>query len=152
MNILIIEDNMADQFLIMEAFKNTSEDCVLHCVDDGAAALDWINDGTDNVDDCLPDVVLSDLNLPTMSGHEVLGEMKQNSDLMKIPVIILSGTTVNDEIERSYELGACAHVEKPSSMERYYEFAKSVLDAWTPSGFLFGPALGISPSTVGAAQ
>lgn len=152
MNILLIEDNLADQFLIIEAFKKTSEDCVLHCVDDGAAALDWLNCGTDNVDDCLPDVVLSDLNLPTTSGHEILGEMKQISELMKIPVIILSGTTLNAEIERSYELGACAHVEKPGSMVKYYEFAKSVLDAWTPSGFLFGPALGTHHSTVSAAQ
>lgn len=134
MNILLIEDNLADQLLTEEAFKKAAGEHVLQCVDDGDKALIAIEELEQQQQ--LPDLILSDMNLPRKGGHEVLAELKESAALQNIPVIILSGSLSQREVDLSYELGACAHVCKPSSMAEYYSLASKIAEAWTPTAFL----------------
>lgn len=137
MNILLIEDNLADQLLTQEAFKKATVENVLQCVEDGELAINKLKEQVQLSPSELPDIILSDMNLPRKGGHAVLSEVKSSAALQHIPMIILSGSLSQRDIDLSYELGASAHVAKPSSMEEFYGLATAVVQAWTPTGFSF---------------
>lgn len=137
MNILLIEDNLADRLLTQEAFKKASVESVLQCVDDGELAINKLNELAQLSPSELPDIILSDMNLPRKGGHAVLSEVKSSAEFQHIPVIILSGSISQRDVDLSHELGACAHLAKPSSMEEFYSLAASIVKAWSPAGFLF---------------
>lgn len=137
MNILLIEDNLADRLLTQEAFKKASVENVLQCVDDGELAINKLNEQAQLSPGELPDIILSDMNLPRKGGHAVLSEVKNTAALQHIPVIILSGSLSQRDVDLSYQLGASAYVAKPSSMEEFYGLATAVVQAWTPTDFSF---------------
>jgi chemotaxis family two-component system response regulator Rcp1 len=121
--ILLVEDDPGDVVIAQEALRAGHLASDLTVVRDGTDALARMRE-----DRVLPDLVLLDLNLPRMSGHEVLARMKDDPTLRRIPVVVLSTSTVAEDVRRSYEMGAAAHVAKPVDFDRFALVIKQIED------------------------
>ena len=128
--VLLVEDNPGDADLT----KETLEDCRLHVEIavsiDGAEALDRLFRRSPYQHVELPDLILLDLNLPKMSGREVLAQIKQHPALRTIPVVILTSSDAEQDIVKSYELGANCYVTKPVGLEAFQSIVRSVEGFW----------------------
>ena len=112
-NILLVEDNPADILLTMEAFKECAIPHELNTVNDGEEAVSYLKRAGKFADAVRPDIILLDVNLPKKNGFEVLAEIKQDPDLKRIPVIILSTSGSKHDIRKAYELHANCYLIKP---------------------------------------
>jgi chemotaxis family two-component system response regulator Rcp1 len=116
--ILVIEDNAADAGLVAEALEASPSAPLLVIASGGHDALELLRDAAGPRS---PDVVLLDLNLPGFSGLETLAELKADAALRRIPVIVLTTSKSQNEIDRCYELGAAAVLNKPMRLRDYRE-------------------------------
>jgi two-component system response regulator len=119
--ILLVEDNANDAELTLRALKQRNLANEVHVCRDGAEAVDFFADGAGPV----PKVVLLDLKLPKIDGLEVLRRLKQDSRTRAIPVVVLTSSREEPDIERAYELGANSYIVKPVDFEA---FARAVAD------------------------
>jgi CheY-like chemotaxis protein len=128
--VLLVEDNPGDADLT----KETLEECRLHVeIDiaiDGAEALDRLFRRPPYAQADLPDLILLDLNLPKMSGREVLAQIKQHPTLRKIPVVVLTSSDAEQDVVKSYELGANCYVTKPVGLDAFQAIVRSVEGFW----------------------
>jgi CheY-like chemotaxis protein len=128
--VLLVEDNPGDADLT----KETLEECRLHVeiaiAIDGAEALDRLFRRPPYANADLPDLILLDLNLPKMSGREVLAQIKQELSLRTIPVVILTSSDAEQDVVKSYELGANCYVTKPVGLEAFQSIVRSVEGFW----------------------
>jgi len=129
-NILLVEDNPADIRLVEEAFRETEIDTELHVVTDGVAAMDYLYKRINSEDKYLPDLILLDLNLPKKDGREVLVEIKENSELKTIPVVILTTSSSKEDISETYAHYANSYLVKPANVGRFIETLKNLEDYW----------------------
>jgi two-component system response regulator len=123
--ILLIEDNATDEKLTLLAFRKSGIANEIIVVRDGAEALDCLfGTGTHAGSEppALPALVLLDLNLPRISGHDVLRRIRADGRTKLLPVVVLTSSKEDEDIARSYELGANAYVRKPVD---FAEFAKA---------------------------
>lgn len=120
--ILLVEDDPGDVVIAQEALRAGHLASDLTVVRDGVDALARLRGGQ------LPDLVLLDLNLPRMSGHEVLAEIKSDPRLRRLPVVVLSTSTIAEDVRRSYELGASVHVAKPVDFDQFALVIKQIED------------------------
>ena len=126
--ILLIEDNAADVRLTVEALKDARVAIRLHVARDGVEAIRMLKEpGTTTP---RPDLILLDLNLPRKDGREVLQEIKQDDALRHIPVVILSTSQAEQDILRSYRLGANAFITKPVEIDQFFEVVRSLEQFW----------------------
>lgn len=116
--ILLVEDNAADAGLVTEALEGSPSAPLLVMATGGHAALALLRDPADPMS---PDIVLLDLNLPGFSGLETLAELKADRALRRIPVVVLTTSKSQHEIDRCYELGAAAVLNKPMRLRDYRE-------------------------------
>ena len=116
--ILVIEDNAADAGLVAEALEGAPSAPLLLMASGGHAALGLLRDAAGPAS---PDIVLLDLNLPGFSGLETLAELKGDPVLRRIPVVVLTTSKSQNEIDRCYELGAAAVLNKPMRLRDYRE-------------------------------
>ncbi|QLG26517.1 response regulator [Halorarum halophilum] len=128
--ILLVEDNPGDIRLTQEAFEEGEIRNTLRVVTDGVAAMDFLYQRGDHADAPRPDLVLLDLNLPQKSGHEVLSEIKDDPELMRIPVIILTGSEVAEDIVRSYDHTANAYLTKPVDPDEFIDVVRTFKQFW----------------------
>ena len=119
--VLLVEDDPGDVFLVREAFAYNKLHNELHVVSDGVEALDFLHRRNRHVDAPRPDLVLLDLNLPRKNGREVLEEIKADASLRTIPVVVLAASEAEEDILRSYQMGANAFVTKPVDFARFIE-------------------------------
>lgn len=119
MNILLVEDNPADMRLVREALTERDSSTALHWVPDGDAALDFLHRRGDHVDAPLPDLVLLDLNLPGISGKEVLSAIKQDPRLNTIPVVVLTSSAARQDVLDAYGAHSNAYMVKPTDFDAY---------------------------------
>ena len=105
-HILLVEDNPGDVRLTVEALRGAKVANELHVVGDGEEAIEFLRQERRHVDAPRPDIVLLDLNLPRLDGHDVLADIKSDPDLAKIPIIVLTSSTAERDIEQAYELHA----------------------------------------------
>jgi CheY-like chemotaxis protein len=114
--ILLVEDNPDDVAFTRIVLKGSRLDQNLVVAEDGNAAIEAIEklakDKTKN-----PDLILLDINLPDISGIDLLTRLKSDSRFCKIPVVMLTGSNVDDDIQRSYDLGASTYLVKPISKD-----------------------------------
>lgn len=110
----MVEDNPGDVRLLEEAFHELDARLDLHVAKDGAQALEILFGGKDR---WLPDLIFLDLNLPKVSGHEVLGRLKEDPEMRQIPVIVLTSSRAETDIRRAYESHANAYIRKPTSLD-----------------------------------
>lgn len=129
-NILLVEDNPADVRLVMEGFKDFKIKNKIHVVDDGVAAMDFLNkeEGYENVP--YPDIILLDLNLPRKDGREVLKEIKGDEKLRCIPVVILTTSSAEDDILKTYCNHANCYIIKPVDFDQFIKVIHSIESFW----------------------
>ncbi len=128
--ILLVEDNPGDVRLTREALKEGKVHNEMHVVQDGQAAISFLNRQGDYADAPRPDVILLDLNLPKMDGREVLAKIKNDPNLKRIPVIVLTTSEDEHDILKSYDLHANAFVTKPVDLERFIEIVGKIEGFW----------------------
>ena len=128
--VLLVEDNPGDIRLTREALEEAKMRNRLNVVRDGEEAMEYLRREGDHGDTVRPDLVLLDLNLPKMSGMEVLEEMKSDPALRKIPVVILTTSEAEEDVIRGYELQASAYVTKPVGLDRFIEVVQAIDDFW----------------------
>ena len=122
--ILLVEDNPRDAELAMRALQKRNLTNKLVWVKDGAAALEFLFGPRSSADSKVrrrPKVILLDLKLPKVDGMEVLRQIKSNDKAKSIPVVILTSSREEPDIERSYELGANSYIVKPVNFDNFSE-------------------------------
>jgi chemotaxis family two-component system response regulator Rcp1 len=128
--ILLVEDNPGDVRLTKEALKEGKVMNVLNTVGDGEEALAYLRRQGAYAQAARPDLILLDLNLPRKSGREVLAEIKEDPELKRIPVVILTVSEAEQDIIKSYNLHANCYITKPVNLEQFVEVVKSIEDFW----------------------
>ena len=128
--ILMVEDNEGDARLAREAMRESKMKNSLHHVADGEAAMAFLRQEGRFADAPRPDLIMLDLNLPRKSGQEVLAEIKSDPDLKRIPVVILTVSSDEVDILRSYNLHANCYITKPLDLAQFMTVVKSIEDFW----------------------
>jgi len=128
--ILLVEDSPGDVRLAQEVFKEAKVRNELHVVHNGEEAMDFLRKKGKYEEASRPDIVLLDLNLPRMNGHEVLAEIKKDPDLKRIPVVVLTVSKDEEDILKSYNLYANCFITKPVDLAQFLEVVKSIEDFW----------------------
>ncbi|WP_454084778.1 response regulator [Georgenia sp. Marseille-Q6866] len=126
--VLLVEDDPGDVLMTEEAFADYKVANQLTVVADGESAMAYLRKEGEYADAPTPDLVLLDLNLPRMDGREVLGELKADPELRRIPVVVLTTSDAEEDILRSYNLHANAYVTKPVDFERFIEVVRKIDD------------------------
>ncbi len=134
--VLLVEDNPADVRLTVEAFKDAGILTRLSVAHDGAEALVVLGERSAS-EAGLPDIVLLDLNLPRMDGRELLEKMKSDARLRHIPVVVLTTSQADEDIARSYELGANAFIKKPVEVDQFFGAMASFVRFWLDTAKLW---------------
>jgi CheY-like chemotaxis protein len=129
-DILLVEDSPADVRLTREALKEAKILNTLHVVQDGMAALAFLRRQGQYADSPEPHLILLDLNLPKKDGREVLAEIKQDKNLRRIPVVILTTSRAEEDVVRSYNLHANAYVTKPVDLKQFLEVIRAIEAFW----------------------
>ena len=128
--ILLVEDNPGDVRLTNEALRDSKMINHLNTVSDGGAALAYLRRQGEYAQATRPDLILLDLNLPKKDGREVLAEIKNDPDLKRIPVVIITSSSAEEDILRSYNLHANCYISKPVDLDRFMTVVKSIEDFW----------------------
>ena len=128
--ILMVEDNPGDIRLCVEALKEGKVRNRMHTVGDGEEALAFLRRQGPYAQAPRPDLILLDLNLPKKTGQEVLAEIKEDPELRRIPVVILTVSEAEADILKTYNLHANCYITKPVDLERFIEVVKSIEDFW----------------------
>ena len=129
-HILLVEDNPGDARLTQEALKETSAHNCLSHVPDGVEALAFLRREGQYANCPRPDLILLDLNLPRKDGREVLAEIKRDGRLKRIPVVVLTTSQSDEDIQRVYNLAANCYVSKPVELNQFFRVVKSIQDFW----------------------
>lgn len=131
--LLVIDDDSGDIDLIKEALSLTADESLqinLNAVEDGEEGLQFLRKMGNYKDVPKPDLILLDLNMPRMGGHEVLEEIKKDEQLKSIPVIILTTSNASFDVEKSYRLGANSYITKAKDFSEFLKMAKTIKDFW----------------------
>jgi CheY-like chemotaxis protein len=128
--ILLVEDDPDDVRLFQEALREGSFRPSLHIVEDGAEALDFLHRRDRWATAPAPDLVILDLNLPRVNGHQVLQEVKGDPRLARIPVVVFTTSSRREDIDGAYTRGANAYITKPMSFDRLLEITAKLEDFW----------------------
>lgn len=129
-NILLVEDNPGDILLARVAFEKSKYSVNIEVAMDGEEALDFLYKRGMFAEASTPDLILLDLNLPAISGSEVLADIKNDEELRVIPVIILTTSQAEWDIIRCYRLHANCFVNKPFGFESFDKVVQSIEDFW----------------------
>ena len=129
-DILLVEDDPGDAGLTKAALAQARILCKLHHVSDGVEAMAFLRRQGIHANAPTPHLVLLDLNMPRMGGREVLAAMRGDETLHKIPVVVLTTSDVEADIETSYELGANSFITKPVDIDQFIDSIKAVGDYW----------------------
>jgi two-component system, chemotaxis family, response regulator Rcp1 len=128
--LLLVEDSPGDVRLIKEAFKESKVLNHLHVVKDGVEAIAFLRKEGQYARAARPDLILLDLNLPKKNGQEVLAEIKEDPELKRIPVIILTVSKAEEDILRSYNLHANCYITKPVELDQFLIAVKGIENFW----------------------
>jgi chemotaxis family two-component system response regulator Rcp1 len=129
-DILLVEDNPGDIRLTQEAFKSGKVRNKLYITRDGAEAMDFLHQRGKFQDVPRPDLILLDLNLPKKDGREVLVEIKDETDLRRIPVVVLTTSKSDEDILHSYDLHANCYIPKPVDLDEFVRVIRSIESFW----------------------
>jgi len=128
--ILLVEDDPADAGLAKRALRDGRILCNVSHVRDGVEAMEYLRRQGSFGAAARPDLILLDLNMPRMDGREVLQEMKADEELKTIPVVILTTSDVDRDVNASYLLGANSFITKPMDMDAFFDAVKSIEEYW----------------------
>jgi CheY-like chemotaxis protein len=125
-DVLLVEDDEGDVLMTREAFEYYKIQNRLHVVSDGEQALQFLKRAGPYTDAPRPGLILLDVNLPRVSGMEVLAKLKQDADLLTSPVIMLTTSRTEQDIVRSYSLHANAFISKPVDFEHFIDAIRQI--------------------------
>lgn len=128
--ILLVEDNPGDERLTREALKEGKVYSNLHWVKDGVEAMEFLRRQGKYASAPRPDIILLDLNLPKKDGREVLQDIKNDGELKRIPVVVLTTSKAEEDVLRTYNLHANCYVTKPVDLEKFIVVVKSIDVFW----------------------
>lgn len=128
--ILLVEDNPADVRLTIEALKDGKILNNLTVANDGVEALEILRRENGHGEAARPDIVLLDLNLPRLDGREVLQQIKDDPELRRIPVVVLTTSADEQDVLRMYDLHANCYITKPVDLEQFLDIVKTIEDFW----------------------
>jgi CheY-like chemotaxis protein len=129
-NILLVEDNEGDVRLTQEALKDSKLHVALNVAVDGVEALEYLRQKGRFKTAPVPDLILLDLNLPRKSGMEVLEEIKSDAALKDVPVVIMTSSSAEADIVKSYKLHANCYITKPLDLNQFIEVVKAIDHFW----------------------
>ncbi len=124
-NIILVEDNEGDVVLAGEALKFIGSNSNIIHINDGESLFEHLSDRKNDT----PDVIILDLNLPGMNGTEILKILKKNPETENIPVIILSTSNNQNDIDKCSELKADKYITKPIDLNEFFEVFRDI-DSW----------------------
>ena len=126
----MVEDNPGDVRLTVEALKENKLHNNLHVVGDGEEAMAFLRRESEYADVPRPDLILLDLNMPKKDGRETLAEIKEDPDLKRIPVVILTTSQVEENVLKTYDLHANCYVTKPVDLDQFIKVVKTIEAFW----------------------
>jgi len=126
--VLLVEDDPGDELMTREAFEDNKIRNNLHVVHDGLEALDFLYQRNEHTGAPRPDLILLDLNLPKYDGRQVLETIKADDDLCHIPIVVLTTSSAEEDILRSYKLHANAYVSKPVDVDQFITAIRQIDD------------------------
>ncbi|MGG1948525.1 response regulator [Trinickia sp. NRRL B-1857] len=131
-HILLVEDSPTDVMLTREAMEQYKVLNPLDIVEDGVDAMDYLKGRGKYADrePARPGLIILDLNLPRMSGREVLYELKQDPELRNIPVVVLTTSKSEEDVVKSYCLHANCYITKPVDFSKFIDVVRSISDFW----------------------
>jgi CheY-like chemotaxis protein len=125
-DVLLVEDDPGDVLMTREAFEQHKVANQLHVVSDGVEAMRFLRREEGYADVPRPGLILLDLNLPRKDGREVLADIKSDPELCDIPVVVLTTSSADEDIVRSYKLHANAYVTKPVDFNRFVDVVRQI--------------------------
>ena len=128
--ILLVEDNPGDVRLVREVFKDAKVANNIHVAEDGVEAMAFLRNEGKFAGTVRPDLILLDLNLPKKDGREVLAEIKSDDALKRIPVIVLTTSSAEEDIMKSYSEYANSYITKPIDLGQFIDVVRSIEDFW----------------------
>ncbi len=128
--VLLVEDNPADMRLMLEALKDSKVCNNLHVKHDGESAMSFLRRRGEYAGAPEPHLILLDLNLPGKDGREVLDEIKNDPDLKHIPVVVVTTSTAEADVLKSYCLHANCYVTKPVNLDQFIKVVNAIEDFW----------------------
>lgn len=124
--ILLVEDDPGDELITREAFEHNKLKNNLHVAHDGEEGLDFLYKRGEFADVPRPDLILLDLNLPKYDGRQLLEKVKSDPDLARIPIVVLTTSSAEEDILRSYQLHANAYVTKPVDLDQFINAVRQI--------------------------
>jgi CheY-like chemotaxis protein len=124
--VLLVEDDPGDELMTREAFQDNKIGNRLHVTRDGEEALDFLYRRGDHADAPKVDLVLLDLNLPKYDGRQVLERIRADPDLTHMPVVVLTTSSSEEDVLRSYKLHANAFVTKPVDVNQFIAAVRQI--------------------------
>jgi chemotaxis family two-component system response regulator Rcp1 len=128
--ILLVDDEPGDVRLTERGLRRAAVPSRLHVATDGEEALAFLRRHARDPHAPLPDLVLLDLNLPTISGFEVLEAVRADPELTAIPIIVLTTSGAETDVQRAYEAHANAYMTKPVAFDQFVESIRALTDYW----------------------
>lgn len=129
-HILLVEDNEGDILLTLDAFEESKINTEISVARNGQEALDFLYNRNAFLEAKKPDLILLDINLPIYNGHEVLKQIKQDTNLKKIPVIMLTTSAFANDINQAYDNNCNSYVKKPLDMDEFIEAILKIENFW----------------------
>lgn len=128
--ILLVEDNPGDVDLAREALESSKLYNALYVAEDGIDAMDFLHKQGAHGNAPRPDLIILDLNLPKKDGRQVLAEIKEDEQLKRIPVVILTSSRAEEDVIKSYNLHANCYITKPMGMKEFMHVVHSIEEFW----------------------
>ncbi|OBB88078.1 two-component system response regulator [Mycobacterium colombiense] len=125
-DILLVEDDPGDELITREAFEHNKLQNRLHVAHDGEEGLDYLYRRGKFAEAPRPDLILLDLNLPKYDGRQLLEKVKSDPDLARIPVVVLTTSSAEEDILKSYKLHANAYVTKPVDLDQFMKAVRQI--------------------------
>jgi len=130
-NLLLVEDNPADSFVFEEALREVAPSaCRLVVAETGQTALDVLFRLGKHENAPRPDLILLDLNLPGLHGHEVLRTIKEDRSLRRIPVVVLTSSRAASDVLEAYDRGANSYLQKPFTLDQAVDLVRTLRHYW----------------------
>ena len=129
-HVLLVEDNPGDVRLTSWGLRDAKTPNEIHVVEDGEQALQYLRREGRFAGAKRPDIVLLDLNIPKINGHEVLRAMKRDESLRRIPVVVVSGSDRPKDVNNAYDEQVSAYVVKPTDPDEYFAAIRSIKQVW----------------------
>jgi CheY-like chemotaxis protein len=132
LHIAVVEDDADDREFITSALRKYSDNLRISVFRSGSDFMHELNSHV-----CVPDLIVTDLRMPLMSGFEVINEVKQNMETRTIPVVVLSTSGNEEDINKAKKLGASGYYIKPFSIEEYFEITSNIISSFNKNALTF---------------